>query len=103
MNRADISQITFKSVAIILELRRRCSVAPSAGDRWPDFGHLTVLGSPFDQFCRNPDTPYPVFFTLPLITPVYTGTGLGRRSSIKAKIFRNKFLDIATSANWNVT
>ena len=46
---------------------------------------------------------FPVVFTLPLILPVYTGTGLRRRPSIKPKIFWNKFLDTATSANWNVT
>ena len=41
--------------------------------------------------------------TSPLISSAYAGTGLGRRSSIKLKIFWNKLLGTATSANWNVT
>ena len=45
----------------------------------------------------------PVFSTLPSISSAYAGTGLRRRSSIKAKIFWNKLFDTATSANWNVT
>ena len=34
----------------------------------------------------------PVIFTLPSIAPVYAGAGLGRRSSISLRIFRNKSL-----------
>ena len=45
----------------------------------------------------------PVIFTLPSIASVYAGAGLGRRSSISRRIFRNKSLGTATSANWNVT
>ena len=45
----------------------------------------------------------PAFSTLPSISSAYAGTGLGRRSSIKAKIFWNKLRGTATSANWNVT
>ena len=45
----------------------------------------------------------PVIFTLPSISPVYAGAGLGRRSSISLGIFRNRSLGTATSANWNVT
>ena len=45
----------------------------------------------------------PIVFTSPLISSAYAGTGLGRRSSIKLKIFWNKLLGTATSANWNVT
>ena len=45
----------------------------------------------------------PIVFTSPLISSAYAGTGLGRRSSIKPKIFWNKLLGTATSANWNVT
>jgi hypothetical protein len=45
----------------------------------------------------------PVIFTLPSIAPVYAGAGLGRKSSISLRIFRNKSLGTATSANWNVT
>ena len=33
----------------------------------------------------------------------YAGAGLRRRSSIKLRIFRNRSLGTATSANWNVT
>ena len=45
----------------------------------------------------------PAFSTLPSISSAYAGTGLRRRSSIKAKIFWNKIFDTATSASWNVT
>ena len=45
----------------------------------------------------------PVISTSPWIFSAYAGAGLRRKSSIKAKIFWNKFLDTATSANWNVT
>ena len=45
----------------------------------------------------------PVVFTSPSISPAYAGAGLGRRSSIRLKIFRNSSLGTATSANWNVT
>ena len=45
----------------------------------------------------------PIVFTSPLISSAYAGTGLGRRSSIKLKIFWNKLLGTATLANWNVT
>ena len=45
----------------------------------------------------------PVFSALPSISSAYAGTGLRRRSSIKAKIFWNKIFDTATSASWNVT
>ena len=45
----------------------------------------------------------PVFSTLQSISSAYAGTGLRRRSSIKAKIFWNKIFDTATSASWNVT
>ncbi len=45
----------------------------------------------------------PVFSTLPSISSAYAGTGLRRRSSIKAKVFWNKLFDTVTSANWNVT
>ena len=45
----------------------------------------------------------PIVFTSPLISSAYAGTGLGRRSSIKRKIFWNKLLGTATLANWNVT
>ena len=45
----------------------------------------------------------PIVFSSPLISSAYAGTGLGRRSSIKLKIFWNKLLGTATSANWNVT
>ena len=33
----------------------------------------------------------------------YAGAGLGRRSSIRLRIFRNSSLGTATSANWKVT
>ena len=42
-------------------------------------------------------------FHLPSISSAYAGTGLRRRSSIRLRIFWNKLLGTATSANWNVT
>ncbi len=45
----------------------------------------------------------PIVFASPSISSAYAGTGLGRGSSIRLKIFRNRSLDTATSANWNVT
>ncbi len=42
-------------------------------------------------------------FTLPSVPSAYAGAGLGRRSSISIKIFRNKSLGTATSASWKVT
>ena len=44
-----------------------------------------------------------VAFTWPSIPPAYARAGLGRRSSIRLRIFRNNSLGTATSANWNVT
>jgi hypothetical protein len=38
-----------------------------------------------------------------LISSAYAGTGLGRRSSIRPKIFWNNLLGTATSTNWNET
>ena len=45
----------------------------------------------------------PIVYTSPWIFPTYAGTGLRRRLSIRPKIFWNKLLGTATSANWNVT
>ncbi len=53
----------------------------------------------FPPFRHTP----PVVFTWPSISPAYAGAGLGRRSSIRLRIFRNSSLGTATSANWNVT
>ena len=53
-------------------------------------------------FSSSRHTP-PVDFTWPSIFPAYAGAGLGRRSSIRLRISRNRFRGTATSANWNVT
>jgi len=45
----------------------------------------------------------PIVFTSPWIFSAYAGAGLRRKSSIRLRIFRNKLLGTATSANWNVT
>ena len=42
-------------------------------------------------------------FLLAVDSSAYAGAGLRRRSSIKLRIFRNRSLGTATSANWNVT
>ena len=76
---------------------------PSQPSDDPHFGGLTTFGRPFGKDFHHPDTPSPVFSTLPSISSAYAGTGLRRRSSIKANIFWNKIFDTATSASWNVT
>jgi hypothetical protein len=40
---------------------------------------------------------------VPSIFPAYAGAGLGCRSSISRRIFRNSFFGTAPSVNWNVT
>ena len=42
-------------------------------------------------------------FTVSSIVSAYAGMGLRRRSSIMLRIFWNKLLGTATSANWKVT
>ncbi len=56
---SDIPRIAFKSMAIIVQVRRRCNGFPSVAIRQSRFDDLAVVGSPFDQFCRHPDTPFP--------------------------------------------
>ncbi len=99
----DISQITFKSMAIVQRLHCHWICFSSATIRSPDFGGLAVFGSPFGQFFRHPDTPLPSFFTLPWISSAYAGAGLRRNSSTRRRISRKRFRGTATSANWNVT
>ena len=67
------------------------------------FDDLTAFRMPFFDNSRYPDALLPSISYCRCFPPVYTGTGLGRRSSIKARIFWNKIFDTATSANWNVT
>ena len=45
----------------------------------------------------------PVIFTLPSIASVYAGAGLGRRSSISRRIFRNKSLGTAVQGASELT
>ena len=99
---SDIPRIAFKSMAIIVQVRRRCNGFPSVAIRQSRFDDLAVVGSPFDQFCRHPDTPFPSIsprrrFPRPTPERVFVV-----RSSIKPKIFWNNSLGTATSANWNV-
>jgi transposase InsO family protein len=58
---------------------------------------------PFFDNSRYLDALLPSISYFRCFPPVYTGAGLSRRSSIKARIFWNKIFDTATSANWNVT
>ena len=62
-----------------------------------------MFGSPFGPVCRHPDAPLPSFYTRPWNSSTYTGAGLGRNSSIRRKISRNRFRGTATSVSWNVT
>ena len=62
----------------------------------------TILGSPFrPDFLRSGHTSPSVASVFPYVQAV-AGDGR-RRSSIRLKIFWNKLLGTATSANWNVT
>jgi hypothetical protein len=98
VNITDISQIAFKSKAIILKLRRRCNGFPSAAVQQPDFGELSVPGRPFSHFSAI-QAYLSALFTSLSIPSTYAGTGLRRRSSIRPEIFWNKRLGTATSAN----
>jgi hypothetical protein len=71
------------SDGLILEIRPRLE------------GHLPIFSTV--------QTPPPVVFLWSPIAPAYAGAGLGRRSSIRLKIFRNSCLAAATPASWNVT
>ncbi len=55
------------------------------------------------RLTHRADTPLQSFFTLPWISSAYAGADLRRRSSIRPKIFWNKLLGTATSANRKVT
>ena len=57
----DISQIAFKSMAIISKLRRHCNSFPSVAFRWPDFGELAVTGRSFSHFFHRPGISLPHF------------------------------------------
>jgi len=43
VDQTDISPVAFKTMAIILKLRRRCNGFPSATIRLPDFDELAVF------------------------------------------------------------
>ena len=94
--------MTSKTVEIVLPCHRQGNGISSAAIRWPDSGDRPSSGTPFGQIFAFRQTP-PVVFTWPLIFPAYAGAGLRRRSSIRLRIFRNRSLGTATSANWNVT
>ncbi len=102
LHSADISQMTSRFAEIIPPYHRRGNRVFSAANRWPDFsvflcleGHLSIF-STIQTYpsCR---------FHWPSISPAYAGTGLRRKSSIRLRMFRNKFLGTATSASWKVT
>ncbi len=92
-----------KTLEIVPPFHRQGNGIPSVAIRGPDFGDRSSFGRPFAQIFHHSDT------LLLSISPgrrfpsAYAGAGLRRRSSIKLKIFWNKLLDTATSANWNVT
>ncbi len=75
MHSTDISQIAFKSMAIISKLRRRCNSFPSVAFRWPDFGELAVTGRPFPHIFRHRGIPLPHF------SPPVDALGLRRNGS----------------------
>jgi hypothetical protein len=58
---------------------------------------------PIWQVLSSSERASPVIFTVSSIVSAYAGTGLRRRSSIMLRIFWNKLLGTATSANWKVT
>ncbi len=99
---SDISQTTGIFMMMLHNLRHRGNGFPSPSVGLPDFRWLTMSRSPFGHFSNHPNAPLPCFTSL-RISPAYAGTGLRRRSSIRPRIFSNRFLGMATSANWNVT
>ena len=74
-NLADISQMTFNSQSTVDEHHHRWKEFRSAAIRQPRFDDLAVVGSPFDQFSRHPDTPFPSF------SPGHRFSGLRRNGS----------------------
>ncbi len=72
----------------------------------PTYGlifRFSCARKPICQYFPSSRRTSPVVSTSPWISSAYAGAGLRRRSSIRLRIFRNKFLGTATSANWKVT
>ena len=92
------------------QFRGDSTLGPSSREQFSLCSHLMTGFFGFFGF-RKAIFPYfpssshtsPVIVSLPSIFSAYAGTGIRRRSSIKAKTFWNKRLDTATSANWKVT
>ena len=53
----NFPEITINSEPIVGELHLRWKEYHSAAIRQSRFDDLAVVGSPFDKFCRHPDTP----------------------------------------------
>ncbi len=94
--------MTSKFVEIVSPSYHQRNCIPIAAIRWHDSGNRPPYGRPFARIFRHPDALLPSFFASPWISPAYAGAGLGRRSSIRLRIFRNKLLGTAISASWNV-
>ena len=92
----DIPHIPSKFVEFVPLSHRQGNCIPYAAIRWHDFGNRPALGRPLGHFSRHPDDTSPVAVD-------FIAAGLRRRSSIKLRIFRNRSLGTATSANWNAS
>jgi hypothetical protein len=101
---ADISQVTFISEPMAAVPRYRRKKFCSAAIRQFQFGDLAVFATPHPHNFRHPDAP-PVSLSprrrFPRPTP--ERIFVVDHPSIRPKIFWNKPLGRATSANWNVT
>ncbi len=73
---------------------------PFGGARFSSVGGVQKPIRPLFSPSRHTS---PAIFTVPPISSAYAGAGLGRRSSIRPRIFRNSSFGTATSANWSVT
>ena len=67
--------------------------------RIPRFSSIGRVQKPIRQYFPSSRRTSPVMSTSPWISSAYAGTDLRGRSSIRFKIFWNKLLGTATSAN----
>ena len=77
---------------IVSTFHRQGNCILSAAIRWTDFGDRPSFGRPFVEILRHSDTPFLSVFTRSSISPPYAKAGLGRRSPIRLRIFRNSSL-----------
>ncbi len=101
-NSTDIPQIASWFAEIIPQHRRQ-GYGIFLRPRDDLISRFSCVGKPICAYFQPSRHTSRVAISLPSIPSAYAGTGLRRRSSIRPKIFWNKLLGTATSANWNVT